>query len=94
MFILYVLLYVSAIILRCSLFSESSNPCDPNPCNHGGVCTKTGDSTYTCTCTTGYCGKTCNGRLIKLFGGRLIKLVGGIGQLINVMPKGVNKDTP
>ena len=40
------------------------NPCEPNPCisieNSTGICTATGDTTYSCTCETGYTGSTCN----------------------------------
>ena len=39
------------------------NPCEPNPCisieNSAGTCTATGDTTYSCTCKTGYTGSVC-----------------------------------
>ncbi|KAK6644342.1 hypothetical protein RUM43_000609 [Polyplax serrata] len=38
----------------------SRNPCSPNPCRHAGRCYVTSDNNYTCTCTAGYTGSTCN----------------------------------
>jgi uncharacterized membrane protein len=35
------------------------DPCDPNPCEHDSDCTSTG-STFTCDCTAGYRGTTCD----------------------------------
>ena len=35
------------------------NPCNPNPCSHGGTCAKTGQG-YHCYCSSSYKGKTCN----------------------------------
>ena len=34
--------------------------CHPNPCHHGGVCEIDGDD-YTCSCTSGWTGLTCEG---------------------------------
>ncbi len=40
-----------------------TDQCEPNPCsgieNSTGKCTATGDTTYSCTCKTGYTGVTC-----------------------------------
>ncbi|CAD7942387.1 unnamed protein product [Amoebophrya sp. A25] len=38
---------------------EGSNPCDPNPCQHGGACTTEGDDSFTCDCPTSFEGKRC-----------------------------------
>ena len=35
------------------------NPCTNNPCQNGGVCTVTGDDSYSCKCADGYYGQTC-----------------------------------
>jgi len=36
------------------------NGCDPNPCEHGGICTTVGLNSFSCDCTdTGYTGDTC-----------------------------------
>lgn len=34
------------------------DPCSPNPCQNGGTCAASGSS-FTCTCTGGYTGSTC-----------------------------------
>jgi len=40
--------------------------CDPNPCNHNGVCTDVGGNTFNCDCDgTGYTGLVCNVLLIN-----------------------------
>ncbi|XP_022789279.1 neurogenic locus Notch protein-like isoform X3 [Stylophora pistillata] len=52
--------------LWCSLdkiykghWANCVNPCTNNPCQNGGVCTVTGDDSYSCKCAEGYCGKSC-----------------------------------
>ena len=36
------------------------NPCDKNPCQHNGTCTKDGNGGHECDCaTTGYSGVNC-----------------------------------
>nr|XP_058950839.1 fibropellin-1-like [Pocillopora verrucosa] len=35
------------------------NPCTDNPCQNGGVCTVTGDDSYSCECADGYDGQNC-----------------------------------
>ena len=35
------------------------NPCTNNPCQNGGVCTVTGDDSYSCKCADGYYGHSC-----------------------------------
>ncbi|RMX58936.1 hypothetical protein pdam_00022917, partial [Pocillopora damicornis] len=35
------------------------NPCTNSPCQNGGVCTVTGDDSYSCKCADGYYGQTC-----------------------------------
>ena len=34
------------------------DPCNPNPCKNGGKCTPNGDK-FTCSCTAGWKGDTC-----------------------------------
>lgn len=38
--------------------AQTANPCSPNPCLNGGTCSASGAS-FTCACTTGYSGATC-----------------------------------
>ena len=35
------------------------NPCDSNPCEHGGTCSPGIGLAYTCSCSAGYTGATC-----------------------------------
>ncbi|ELU17940.1 hypothetical protein CAPTEDRAFT_148381 [Capitella teleta] len=42
----------------CCSVPGVADPCLPNPCLNGGVCTGDGD-TFTCTCQPGYEGDTC-----------------------------------
>lgn len=44
-----------------------SNPCDPNPCYHGGVCELTyyPPKPYVCTCPDPYTGTVCTGKICK-----------------------------
>jgi hypothetical protein len=35
------------------------DPCSPNPCDNGGTCASSGSS-FTCTCTSGFTGPTCD----------------------------------
>ena len=36
------------------------NPCTSDkPCQNGGVCTVTGDDSYSCECADGYVGQNC-----------------------------------
>lgn len=45
-----------------SLFSER-DPCDPNPCQHGGICNAITNTNFECNCDgTRYRGATCNSR--------------------------------
>ncbi|XP_035666994.1 uncharacterized protein LOC118409788 [Branchiostoma floridae] len=41
----------------CQLL-PATDPCDPDPCQNGGVCTSSGDS-YTCECVDGWGGPDC-----------------------------------
>ena len=51
------------IVLYCL---PENDPCTPNPCLHGGVCTPAG-SGFSCNCTgTGYTGVTCSIGIIRL----------------------------
>ncbi|PFX26880.1 Delta-like protein 1 [Stylophora pistillata] len=52
--------------LWCSLnkvykgqWANCVNPCTNNPCQNGGVCTVTGDDSYSCKCADGYYGHSC-----------------------------------
>lgn len=46
-----------------------SNPCSSNPCEHGGICTPTGQMTYECKCVGPwrgiYCGVGMSSNFIK-----------------------------
>jgi len=42
-----------------SCMVQTANPCLPNPCLNGGVCTATSSTSFTCGCTSGYSGTTC-----------------------------------
>ena len=48
---------------RCGSCSpiESKNPCDPNPCQHGGICSGTSEvAGYSCDCaSTHWTGRSC-----------------------------------
>ena len=35
------------------------NACTSGPCNNGGSCTVTGDGSYSCQCTEGFFGESC-----------------------------------
>ena len=37
---------------------QTTNPCSPNPCSNGGMCTANG-SNFVCACVPGYSGTTC-----------------------------------
>ncbi|XP_032993593.1 neurogenic locus notch homolog protein 1 isoform X2 [Lacerta agilis] len=38
-------------------------PCNPSPCQNGGTCRQTGDTTYECTCLPGFAGQNCEENL-------------------------------
>ena len=39
----------------------SLDPCDPNPCKNGGICSRDGHGSYICDCTsTSFIGQTCS----------------------------------
>ena len=38
---------------RCEI---PPNPCNSQPCQNGGLCSKVTDTTYTCSCVNGYTG--------------------------------------
>jgi hypothetical protein len=37
-----------------------ADPCTSSPCQNGGTCTKTSGTTFTCACTAGFTGATCD----------------------------------
>nr|XP_006824190.1 PREDICTED: uncharacterized protein LOC100375643 [Saccoglossus kowalevskii] len=37
-----------------------NDPCDPNPCNHAGICVRVSSTQFTCTCTGLYSGLLCD----------------------------------
>ena len=42
------------------LYHTESNVCEPNPCEHNGICSPMGESDHSCDCEgTGYTGPTC-----------------------------------
>uniref|UniRef100_A0A7N6B7F4 Neurocan core protein n=1 Tax=Anabas testudineus TaxID=64144 RepID=A0A7N6B7F4_ANATE len=44
--------------LSCSVFTVENNPCQTNPCLHGGSCLQEGDG-YSCYCPQGFSGESC-----------------------------------
>jgi hypothetical protein len=63
---LLVLLGVMAIALPASAWAQSGgflpgdDPCSPNPCLHGGLCTIDGDQFAECHCQPGWIGQNCD----------------------------------
>lgn len=47
--------------LLCLSLELPGDPCDHSPCENGGTCTSSNDSTdsYVCTCPKGYVGMSC-----------------------------------
>ena len=42
---------------------EEIDPCDPNPCQNSGTCSKSGSS-YSCSCSSKYTGDICESELL------------------------------
>ena len=47
------------------MFPTVNDPCDPNPCGHGGLCQADGDQ-FTCICPKKYTGTLCESEIGKL----------------------------
>ena len=55
------------LVLSLLTFPTERRACDPNPCNHNGVCTDIGGNMFICNCDgTGYTGPECNILLINI----------------------------
>ena len=56
--------------LKCVCFTlelSASDPCEPNPCQHNGSCSRVGIDTFECDCLgSGYEGLTCNTGLLTV----------------------------
>lgn len=53
---------LSYIVFHVCLFSFTfflSDPCNPNPCVFGGLCTVISNTVYNCTCINGRSGSNC-----------------------------------
>ena len=44
------------------IIDAADDPCFPNPCQNGGLCSESGTD-YTCNCPTGFKGKSCESKL-------------------------------
>ncbi|XP_070212107.1 adhesive plaque matrix protein 2-like isoform X1 [Littorina saxatilis] len=52
---------ICACVSCASGSSGQSDPCESNPCQNGGTCAgNTATNTFTCSCTAGFYGDTCN----------------------------------
>lgn len=40
--------------MKIFFWNFTDDPCDSFPCKHGGTCTKLSDSTFSCSCVSGY----------------------------------------
>ena len=61
MALLFPSFYITLLRTVSFLSSAVSDPCSPNPCENGGVCSPNSlvSSDYQCTCPDGYTGDTC-----------------------------------
>ena len=56
-----ILLLTTLVKFSCLYFSEE-NTCEPNPCQHDGICTELKSGGFECTCKKGHFGDKCQGR--------------------------------
>lgn len=63
----WILVYLRMSVFTCICTVLGSSPCNPNPCQGSGICQTTDYITYSCVCITGWEGKTCETKGIKLF---------------------------
>ena len=59
----FVYFFVSLVVMNSSswfLFSPLAiQPCDSSPCDHGATCVSSDPFNFTCLCSPGYSGTTC-----------------------------------
>ena len=56
------------LILSRYFFFTGTDECKDNPCKNGGSCVNSPPGSYSCNCTKGYKGKTCEeGRISAEF---------------------------
>merc|ERR1712228_789885 len=49
---------ITSVTAAVTTTTVPPDPCDPNPCEHGGTCQKD-EGSFNCTCTEGYDGTKC-----------------------------------
>lgn len=52
-------MYVEYIAFLFDIFPATSSPCEPNPCQNGGLCQNFGANVFNCLCTPGWSGPIC-----------------------------------
>ena len=54
--------------MKRPFFLSENDPCQPNPCQHGGLCdSRSGESTYQCKCPDGFSGVNCDSKHYHIY---------------------------
>ncbi|ELT98502.1 hypothetical protein CAPTEDRAFT_178659, partial [Capitella teleta] len=67
----------------CCSTPEVKDPCESNPCKNGGLCVAQGSTSFTCDCSAGFEGSTCESEISPcnpnpcLNGGSCVDLIDG-----------------